>query len=73
MTTMMAALHTRMDAMEDDGKKGKVAFRGEIQAAQATSGLVLRPPPGLPALAARCKVLEMHLMVSVHPLLPTNS
>ena len=52
MTTKMAALHTRMDTMEDDGKKKrKVAFCGYAQATRATSGPVLRPAPGLPAPA----------------------
>ena len=42
MTTMMADLHTTMDATEGDGKKKrKVAFHGETQATQGTSGPVL--------------------------------
>ena len=72
-TTMMEALHMRMDAMEDDGKKRKVAFRGDAQATQATSGPVLRPPPGLPAPAARCEALEPPLTVRSPSLLPTTS
>ena len=75
MTTMMAALHTRMDAMEDEGKKKrKVAFCGETQASRVTApGPVLRHPPRLPAPSARQEVLEMGPMGSAPLLLPTTS
>ena len=54
MTSMIAALHTRMDTMEAGGKKRKVAFHGGTPASHVTAtGPVLRPPPGLPSPPTR--------------------
>ena len=69
VTTMMASLNTRLEAIEGDGKKRrKVAFRDDAPATQAACP-VLQPPLGLPAP----EVLETLPMENDLPLLHTIS
>ena len=74
MTSMMAALHTRMDTMEDGGKKRKVVFHGDPAARSViVSGTELRAPPGFQALSTSQKRPEMVPVGSVPSLLPSTS